>query len=449
MKNKKLNIVRAGDQNFWAYHWVTKEHSLYTKHNMVYQKHNEVDLNSIDVLYIHSPDITTRHATTLPLDAKEKGIKVIGAYAGNPNFWSPAEKRTYSYADLIVTISPQTYSFAKFHYTHIPVIYLPESIDTNFFTPKSYNKFRFNVGWAGGAHKKVKRFHIAQALDYPVYLKDDWKQQRNSQSQTLSLDEMKKYYQNIDVLLVTSESECQPRTVLEAMATGKPVIATDVGSVAMLLDKEWVVPVNPEKNVIKEINYRLDLLKKYPELRKKVGQRNLEFVTKYFSWKSNKDLWDCIFENVYNDNIDAAIKESKKFLFPFKHEFCERFLNFKNIQSEPSLMDLIKNLSKVANFFFVKESCKNAIAQANLTNNTLHIGTNNLDDYKKLTAYINDSKQFSEFNTKYSINIYYEKINNVKQFLYKNITINVPAPVVPYLKKIYGNDIMNTLTNKD
>jgi len=326
---KKLKILRCGDQNFWAYYWISQEHARYTIHDMKYAKHDEVNLDDVDILYIHSPDITNSHACLLPLQAREKNIKVIGAYAGNPHFWSPAERRTYRFADLIVTISPQTYSFAKFHYTNIPVIYLPESIDTNFFTPVPCNPGRFNVGWAGGTHKKVKRYHIAEDLDFPIYLKDNWRLQRNSQNKILTLDEMKEYYRKIDVLLVTSESECQPRTVLEAMATGKPVIATDVGSVSMLLEPEWVVPVNPEENVIREMNARLTLLKKYPRLRKDVGLRNLNFIKKHFSWDSTKELWDNIFEYVYNNETDKSIHDSRKFLIPFKKEFTSKFMKFE------------------------------------------------------------------------------------------------------------------------
>jgi len=111
----KLNILRCGDQNFWAYYWIAQEHARYSSHNIEYAKFNEINLNGRNLIYIHSPDITNYHADKLPKEAKEKNITVIGGYAGNPEYWSPAEKRTYSVADLIITISPQTYAFAKFH----------------------------------------------------------------------------------------------------------------------------------------------------------------------------------------------------------------------------------------------------------------------------------------------------------------------------------------------
>lgn len=437
---EKLNILRCGDQNFWAYHWITKEHMRYTAHNMQYAKHDEINLDGVDVLYIHSPDITNYHADKLPLEAKARGIKVIGAYAGNPHFWSPAEKRTYSHADLIVTISPQTYSFAKFHYTNIPVIYMPESIDTEFFTPKSCNRNRFNVGWAGGVHKRVKRYHIAEELKYPIYLKDNWKAQRESQNKNLTLKEMKEYYRKIDVLLVTSASECQPRTVLEAMATGKPVISTDVGSVSMLLEPEWIVPINPTKKVVEEINFRLDLLKKYPKLRQRVGQRNLDFITKYFSWENNKVLWDTIFEDVYNGNIDNAIYQSKKFLIPFKKEFVSKFIRFTSINDE-SIKLLLEELKANCKFFLINESCKDAVIYRKNQSNKILLGVNNQMMLDKINDILKNSITYEKLNDKVIIKVKLNvNITKTKQMLFENTSIDVPYPVVPYLNNIFGTE---------
>jgi glycosyltransferase involved in cell wall biosynthesis len=323
---KTLNVLRAVDQKFWAYWWIFKEHSLYTNHHIIGQKHNEVNLDGIDVIYIHSPDITNYHAQTLPIEAKNRGIKVIGAYAGNPNFWSPAEKRTYSFADIIVAISPQTYSFCKFHYTNIPTIYMPECVDTNFFTPKVFNPYSFVVGWAGGAHKPIKRFHLTKELDFPIITKDNWKHQRNSQNSVLTLEEMRDFYRSIDVLVITSKSECQSRVAMEAMATGLPVITTNVGSMKMLLQPEMIVPVDDEC-CVKQMNKLLHCLHKNPTLQKEIGDRNRIYIDSLFSWKNNMELWDNLFINVYNNNIQQAVVDSEVFLSQFGDKFTSELEN--------------------------------------------------------------------------------------------------------------------------
>lgn len=318
----KLNILRAGDQYGWAYSRICQEHSRYSLHQLEYAKHDTVDLNNKDLLYIYSPDITNYHAEKLPLEARARGIKVIGGYAGNPAYWTTAEKQTYSFADLIVTISPQTYSFAKFHYSNLPVVFLPESIDTQFFIPKEKEQTSdMLIGWAGGAHKKIKRAHILNFLNEEVIIKDDWKALRQNKIQQDDLSSMRDFYNSIDVIISTSESECQPRVVMEAMAMGKPVICTDVGSIRLLLEPEWIVPVNPEPDVIKAFNEKLAILKANPELRKKVGERNREHIEKYWSWKNNSLLWDTVFSLVYENKIQDAIDCANSYLKIFKNEF--------------------------------------------------------------------------------------------------------------------------------
>ncbi|MBT3182012.1 MAG: GT4 family glycosyltransferase PelF [Deltaproteobacteria bacterium] len=48
--------------------------------------------------------------------------------------------------------------------------------------------------------------------------------------------DLKEYYSKIDVILLTSISEAQPLVILEAMASGIPSVATDVGSCRELLE---------------------------------------------------------------------------------------------------------------------------------------------------------------------------------------------------------------------
>ena len=50
------------------------------------------------------------------------------------------------------------------------------------------------------------------------------------------IDDVDSVYQTLDVLVQPSDTEGTPRTVVEAMAHGVPVVATDVGDVAELLD---------------------------------------------------------------------------------------------------------------------------------------------------------------------------------------------------------------------
>lgn len=300
--NRKLNILRCGDQRWWIYARIAKDHAKYSRHNVTYAKWDEVNLNGIDVIYINSPDISNWHADTLPLIAKSKGIKVIGGYAGNPKHWSNDTHNIYKYADLIVGISPETYAFAKAQYKDVPVIFLPESVDTTYFTPKVFNPTSFKVGWAGAKHKKIKRFDIARSLSFPIEVQDNWKELHRTNS-GIDIEAMKNFYHSIDCLIVTSESECAPAVIMEAMACALPVISTRVGTAPYLLNEEWIVPVNPIKDTIEQMDKQLKLLQSNIELRKSVGESNRKWISQWFACDQTTEIWDSVIEKVYNNDL--------------------------------------------------------------------------------------------------------------------------------------------------
>ncbi len=51
-------------------------------------------------------------------------------------------------------------------------------------------------------------------------------------------------YADLDVVALTSRNEGTPLSLIEAMASGRPIVATDVGGVADILKREWTGPVS-------------------------------------------------------------------------------------------------------------------------------------------------------------------------------------------------------------
>ena len=283
--NKKLNIVKVVDQFGWAYYFLDREQQKYSKHNIIIQRMDKVDLSGADILYLHGPTVLNSNFMDV---IKKNNIKIIGAYGGELlNF-------NYQNVDALVTISPKSFEHFKKN-SQYSTVFLPEGIDTNFFLPDKFHEDRFVVGYAG-SKIPLKRTHLFDKLSFPVSIKSDW-----SPKYFVEQDQshMVEFYKTIDVLILLSNTECMPRVVLESMAMGKAIIATKVGCLDMILEKEWLIDVNPEEEVIKQANEKLTYLSNHPEVRRKVGIRNREFVEKCLSWKVTQPLWDDFFDKVY------------------------------------------------------------------------------------------------------------------------------------------------------
>lgn len=77
---------------------------------------------------------------------------------------------------------------------------------------------------------------------------------------------------SIHTLVLASESEGLPRVVMEAMAAGKPVVATRCGGPVELVvdgDTGYLVPINDANAIAQRLSYLLD----HPEWAQEMGQR--------------------------------------------------------------------------------------------------------------------------------------------------------------------------------
>lgn len=439
--SKKLRIGKVIDQFGWAFYFIAKEMAKYSSHIITYEKYNNIHYDKLDVLMLSNPNISVPISTVkIPTVAKESGLKIIGQYCGEV-------QETYKFADLIITISPQTYNFAKSKYS-CPVIYLPESIDTSFFKVKEFNPDTFVVGWAGREHI-VKRTHLLEKLAYKVKKQAAWGAKYFNEEATAQ--PMLEFYHSIDCLILTSASECQPRVIMEAMSCGLPVISTDVGSVSMMLDKEWVVPTIPEHKVIEGINRKLKLLAENPELRKNVGKRNRIFIHKNFSWAMNQKYWDKVFTYLYDNEIDKIMDIHNSFTKKYWRAFAKKqkyvydrlsntFLNTikeppKSIEVPkdkfvPTLEDKLQIL-KMANvkFWGLKKTCLYMVNGIHTCPEIITVGVRTEEDKNKILNVMPAGIEVI-VNPKQQVKIWKENIH-------------VPLPVVPYLQNSFGENWKN------
>ena len=91
------------------------------------------------------------------------------------------------------------------------------------------------------------------------------------------------WHRAFDVFLLTSNHEGMPNVVLEAMAAGKPVIATDVAGVHELIEDGVTGIVLPRKRPLLMARRLVELLRN-PELRKEMGRAAQQRVRQHFSF---------------------------------------------------------------------------------------------------------------------------------------------------------------------
>jgi glycosyltransferase involved in cell wall biosynthesis len=112
-----------------------------------------------------------------------------------------------------------------------------------------------------------------------------------------------------DVFVLPSLSEGFPNVILEAMATGLPIIATRIGGIPeIIVDKTngfLVDPKNPN-----QISEKINLLFKDEKLRKKISSNNIKEIKKY-DWKNVIDELENVYLQVINNNLKKIDREEK------------------------------------------------------------------------------------------------------------------------------------------
>ena len=106
---------------------------------------------------------------------------------------------------------------------------------------------------------------------------------------------------SIYILVLASESEGLPRVIIEAMAAGKPVVATRCGGPEELVingSNGYLVPINDANAIAKKLSYLLD----HPSLALKMGQKGRENIEAGFAMEQYVKNIKQIISNVINES---------------------------------------------------------------------------------------------------------------------------------------------------
>lgn len=301
----KLNVLMIIDVYGWAFDFDARAIKKYSRHNCVIKSISEVtdnDIEYFDVIYCMHPSLLNSIKAHFNIKKNRNSKNYCSGFAS-----APTEKFS---TGIVIYPVPKDYSvdcigcYSRESYEYVlkevegcwkKVYLLFNGIDTEIFKPSKNPSNDFVVGWAGNSTRLCKRTYLLPRLSFPVTMKDSWGNKYFVKNRTQ--DDMIDFYHSIDVLVSVSNSEGLPRPVLEAMACGLPVVSTDAGAIPEVIGKEWLVPRNADEDtIIREIDKRLTLLKNNPDLRRKVGLRNLRIIKEKWSSRDTTKKCDEMFE---------------------------------------------------------------------------------------------------------------------------------------------------------
>lgn len=171
-----------------------------------------------------------------------------------------------------------------FYPKNIPVLYTPNGVDPDHFVYTERSGEIKTLGWAGASYQPYKHLdwgkEIAKGVDLPLRVAD-----------SLKFEEMKKWYQSIDVLLITAIPEewreTGPLPAFEAIVSGVLVVGSSVGNFRK-------VP-GPKYSTVSEGIQLINELKKDPARVRQIAKEQYECVIKYWTYKHLAHYWRSAF----------------------------------------------------------------------------------------------------------------------------------------------------------
>lgn len=113
----------------------------------------------------------------------------------------------------------------------------------------------------------------------------------------LSDEDLELAYQNCDLFVLPTWFEGMPTVVLEAMSYGKPVIVSDVGASAELVDAKngYLLQARDSKQLAEAMENFMQLS---PEAKTQLGQNSYEKVLKNFTWDKIAERHEQAFHSI-------------------------------------------------------------------------------------------------------------------------------------------------------
>lgn len=179
-----------------------------------------------------------------------------------------------------------------------------------FYSPKQFYPVnlvhrprQFCVGWAGNIRRELKRFPIFKQAVYNLagirgrvsFLNtttgDDG---RLLVTPEIPQAEMGGFYRSLSAYVVCSETEGQPKTGIEAMLCGIPVVSSDVGMM-----KDLGAFIIPEPFTVESLRLVLKRLQRSNDWGRALGAKSRELALSIFNERRVLSEWQSIFSGIF------------------------------------------------------------------------------------------------------------------------------------------------------
>jgi len=110
-------------------------------------------------------------------------------------------------------------------------------------------------------------------------------------------DDLKALYSACDIFILPSFEEGQGVVLLEAMASGKPLIGSNVGGIPLQIKDGWngfLVKPGSERELAEKIKYLIE----NPEERKRMGKNSRKLAEEEFDWEKIAEKYLRVYEEV-------------------------------------------------------------------------------------------------------------------------------------------------------
>lgn len=184
-----------------------------------------------------------------------------------------------------------------------PVAVLPDGVDLDSYAPANLKRLAetgrpFRIGWVGNSQWGLLEGEFDMKGVEGVFLPGIEALRRRGvnveaaivdrSKQWLPREDVARYYNTLDAYVCVSKHEGTPNPVLEAMASGVPIVSTDVGIVRHVAgdqQRELIIDRAPEA-----LADALQRLLTTPGHRETISQENLASIRSH-SWDQRRCLW--------------------------------------------------------------------------------------------------------------------------------------------------------------